>query len=71
MQQDTSITADARVQVGSLWIDPAHRHRLVEVIHIPDEHHVRLRPIRESTQQPPSYLEAAARLESDYERLRP
>ena len=49
MQQHTSTTADARVQVGSLWIDRAHHHRLVEVIHIPDEDHVRLRPIRDST----------------------
>jgi len=71
MRQQTSTTTDARAQVGSLWIDRAHHHRLVEVIHIPDEHHVRLRPIRESTQQPPSYLEAAAQLETGYERVRP
>ena len=57
MQQHTSTTADARVQVGSLWIDRAHHHRLVEVIHVPDEDHVRLRPVRESHHQPPSYLE--------------
>ena len=71
MQQHTSTTADARVQVGSLWIDRAHHHRLVEVIHVPDEDHVRLRPVRESHQQPPSYLEDAAQLGSDYERVRP
>ena len=70
MQQHTSTTADARVQIGSLWIDRAHHHRLVEVIHIPDENHVRLRPVRESTQQPPSYLEHAAQLASDYDRVR-
>ena len=70
MQQHTSTTADARVQIGSLWIDRAHHHRLVEVIQIPDEGHVRLRPVRESTQQPPSYLEDAAQLGSDYERVR-
>ena len=49
MQHHTSTTADARVQVGSLWIDRAHHHRLVEVIHVPDEHHVRLRPVRDVT----------------------
>ena len=37
MQQHTSTTADARVQIGSLWIDRAHHHRLVEVIQVPDE----------------------------------
>ena len=62
---------DARVQVWSLWIDRAHHHRLVEVIHIPDEDHVRLRPVRDSHQQPPSYLEAAAQLGTDYEPVRP
>ena len=71
MRHHTSTTADARVQVGSLWIDRAHHHRLVEVIQIPDEDHVRLRPVRDSHQQPPSYLEAAAQLGSDYERVRP
>ena len=71
MQEHTSITANARVQVGSLWIDPAHHHRLVEVIQVPDEQHVRLRPVRESTQQPPSYLEDALQLGSAYERVRP
>jgi hypothetical protein len=70
MQQHTSTTADARVQIGSLWIDRAHHHRLVEVIHVPDEHHVRLRPIRESSHQPASYLEAATQLDSDYELVR-
>ena len=71
MQQQTSTTADARVQVGSLWIDRAHHHRLVEVIHIPDDNHVRLRPIRESSAQPPSYVEDSAQLASDYEPVRP
>ena len=71
MRHDTSTTADARVQVWSLWIDRAHHHRLVEVIHIPDEDHVRLRPVRDSHQQPPSYLEAAAQLGSTYEQVRP
>lgn len=71
MQQQTSTTADARVEIGSLWIDRAHHHRLVEVLHVPDDDHVRLRPIRESSHQPPSYLEDAAHLASDYSRVRP
>jgi len=71
MQEQTSTTAQARVLVWSLWIDRAHHHRLVEVIHIPDEDHVRLRPIRDSAQQPPSYLETAGQLERNYERVRP
>jgi hypothetical protein len=71
MQQDTSTTADARVPVWSLWIDRAHHHRLVEVIQIPDEHHVRLRPVRDSHQQPASYLEAVVALGCTYEQVRP
>ena len=71
MQQHTSTTADARVEVGSLWIDRAHHHCLVEVIQLPDDDHVRLRPIRESSLQPPSYVEDSAQLASDYEQVRP
>jgi hypothetical protein len=71
MQEQTSTTVDAHVQVWSLWIDRAHHHRLVEVIQIPDQDHVRLRPVRDSHQQPASYLEAAAALGSSYERVRP
>jgi hypothetical protein len=71
MRHDTSTTANLRVQVWSLWIDRAHHHRLVEVIQIPDAEHVRLRPVRDSHQQPPSYLEAAAQLASSYELVRP
>lgn len=71
MRQDTSTTADARVQVWSLWIDRAHHHRLVEVIQIPDQDHVRLRPVRDSHQRPASYLETAAALGSTYEPVRP
>jgi hypothetical protein len=70
MQQQTSTTAGARVQSGTLLIDRAHHHRLVEVIHVPDEDHVRLRPIRESSLHPPSYLEDAVHLASDYEQVR-
>ena len=71
MRHDAPTTADPRVRVWSLWIDRAHHHRLVEVIQIPDQEHVRLRPVRDSRQQPPSYLEAAAQLGSNYELVRP
>ena len=71
MQLHTSTTADTRTQVGSLWIDRAHHHRLVEVIQVPDQQHVRLRLVRDSHHQPPSYLETAAQLGVDYERVRP
>ena len=71
MRQDTSTTADARVHLWSLWIDRAHHYRLVEVIQIPDPDHVRLRPVRDSHQQPASYLETAAALGSGYEQVRP
>jgi hypothetical protein len=67
---DVDVDVDVGVEVGSLWIDRAHHHRLVEVIQIPDEHHVRVRPIREACQQPPSYLETATRLDSNYEQVR-
>jgi hypothetical protein len=70
MQEQTSTTAVARVQIWSLWIDRAHHHRLVEVIQIPDEDHVRLRPVRDSHRQPASYLETAAALGSTYEAVR-
>ena len=71
MQQHTSTTAHVLVQIGSLWIDRAHHHRLVEVIQRPDERHVRLRPVRDSHYQPPSYIEPTAQLGTDYERVRP
>ena len=71
MQEHISTTADARVQVWSLWIDRAHHHRLVEVVQIPDQDHVRLRPVRDSHQQPGSYLEATTALGSTYEQVRP
>ncbi len=71
MQQHISTTPAARIHVGSLWIDRAHHHRLVEVIQIPDEHYVRLLPVRESHHPAQSYLEHAAQLVSDYHRVRP
>ena len=71
MQHHTSTTLNAGVQVGSLWIDRAHHYRLVEVIQIPDRDHVRLRPVRDSHQQPASYLETTTALGSAYEQVRP
>ena len=71
MQQHTSTTADARVQVGSLWIDRAHHHRLVEVIHVPDEDHVRLRPIRESTSSRRATSRTPRNSGAHYDRVRP
>jgi hypothetical protein len=71
MQENTCTTAHAPVEIWSIWLDRAHHHRLVEVIQIPDKEHVRLRPIRDSAQQPPSYLETASQLDSNYERVRP
>ncbi len=71
MQQQTCTTAGAHVQIGSLWIDCAHHHRLVEVMQIPDEDHVRLRPVRESHRQSPSFLADTAQLNSDFRRVTP
>ena len=52
VQQHTSTTLPARVEIWSLWIDRAHNHGLVGVIQIADEEQVRLRPIRDSAQLP-------------------
>jgi hypothetical protein len=71
MRQHTSTTTDAPIQVGSLWIDRVHHYRHVEIIQIPDEHRVRLRPVRDARQLPPSYLEPVAHLATDYEQVRP
>jgi hypothetical protein len=70
MQQLTSTTTVPAAPVGSLWIDRAHHHRLVEVIHVVDADLVRLQPIRDARLHPPSYLESTAQLSgSDYERV--
>jgi hypothetical protein len=70
MQQLTSTTPDTAAPVGSLWIDRAHHHRLVEVIQIVDQGLVRLQPIRDARLHPPSYLESTAQLAGlDYERV--
>lgn len=63
MQQHTSTTpASIDDLVGTLWIDQAHHHRLVEVIRIVDGEHVRLQPIRQTTMRPASYVEATEQL---------
>ena len=67
MQQHTSTTADARVQVGSLWIDRAHHHRLVEVIQIPDE---RPRPPPACSRVAPAAAELPRGRRATRERLR-
>jgi hypothetical protein len=48
--------------VGTLWIDQAHHHRLVEIIRIVDGEHVRLQPIRQTTVRPASYVETKEQL---------
>ena len=68
MQQHTSTTADARVQVGSLWIDRAHHHRLVEVIQIPDE---RPRPPPARARVAPAAAELPRARRGTRKRLRP
>jgi hypothetical protein len=56
----------------SLWIDRIHHHRLVQVLDIVDHDRIRLQPIPESSERPPSYLESASRLPGpDYEPLTP
>lgn len=70
MQQLTSTTVHVVAPVGSLWIDRAHHHRLVEVIHIIDQDLVRLRPIRAARLHPSSYVESVEHLSGgDYERV--
>ena len=70
MQQLTSTTTDPVAPVGSLWIDRAHHHRLVEVTRVVDRDLVRLRPIRDWRLRPPSYLESIAQLTgADYEQV--
>ena len=69
MQQPTPTTPDVSVEIGMLLIDRAHHHRLVEVIEIPDENHIRLRPIRDFLLHPPSYLETATRLAANYQQV--
>jgi hypothetical protein len=71
MQHHTSSTPDP-VLVGSVWIDQAHKHRLVEVIRVIDDEHVLIQPVRDAQQRPASYLETTEQLAGqDYQRLVP
>lgn len=70
MQQLTSTTTDPAAPVGSLWIDRAHHHRLVEVTQIVNPELVRLQPVRDARLHPPSYIESTAQLAAgDYEQV--
>ncbi len=70
MQPHTSST-DPELR-GSLWIDQAHHHCLVEVIRVLDSERVLMQPVRDARLKPPSYLETAERLAGlDYRRVTP
>ena len=57
---------------GSLWIDQAHNHRLVEVIRVLDHERVLMQPVRDAQLKPPSYLETTDHLSGlDYRRVTP
>ena len=51
MQHHTS-TTDPGLR-GSLWIDQAHHHRLVEVIRVLDNERVLMQPVRDARLKPP------------------
>ena len=68
MQPHTS-TTDPGLR-GSLWIDQAHHHRLVEVIRVLDNERVLMQPVRDARLKPPSYLETTEHLAGlDYMRV--
>jgi hypothetical protein len=70
MQPHTS-TTDPGLR-GSLWIDQAHHHRLVEVIRVLDNERVLMQSVRDAQLKPPSYLETTDHLAGlDYRRLKP
>jgi hypothetical protein len=72
MQPHTSTTPARPGLVGSLWIDQAHHHRLVEVIRILDNQRVLMQPVRDAHLKPPSYLETTDHLAGlDYRRVTP
>ena len=72
MQHHTSTTTDQAGLLGSLCIDQAHKHRLVEVIQIVDDERVLMQPVRDHRLRPPSYLESTDHLSGlDYQRLTP
>ena len=70
MQPHTS-TTDPGLR-GSLWIDQAHHHRLVEIIRVLDDQLVLLQPVRDAQLKPASYLESTDHLAGlDYRRVTP
>jgi hypothetical protein len=72
MQPHTSTTPARPRLVGSLWIDQAHHHRLVEVIRVLDNERVLMQPVRDARLRPPSYLESTDHLAGlDYRRVTP
>jgi hypothetical protein len=72
MQPHTSTTPGRAGLVGSLWIDQAHHHRLVEIIRILDNERVLMQPVRDAHLKPPSYLETTGHLEGlDYRPVTP
>ena len=72
MQHHTSTTPEPVGLLGSLWIDRAHHHRLVEVIQRHRDERVLMQPVRDHRLRPPSYLESTEHLSGlDYQRLTP
>ena len=72
MQHHTSTTPARPRLVGSLWIDQAHHHRLVEVIRVLDNERVLMQPVRDAQLKPPTYLETTEHLSGlDYMRVTP
>ena len=70
MQHHTSTTNPGLR--GSLWIDQAHHHRLVEVIRVLDHERVLMQPVRDAQLKPPSYLETIEHLSGlGYRRVTP
>jgi len=71
MQHHTSTSTDPGL-LGSLWIDQAHHHRLVEVIRVIDDERVLMKPVRDAQLTPPTYLESTDHLAGlDYTRVTP
>ena len=72
MRHHTSTTHEPVGLQGSLWIDQAHKHRLVEVIRVIDDERVLMQPVRDHRLKPPSYLESTQQLSGlDYQRVTP
>ena len=70
MQHHTSTTTDQVGLLGSLWIDQAHKHRLVQVIRVIDDERVLMQPVRDARLRPPSYVESTEHLAGfGYQRL--